>query len=93
MDIVDTSDERHGSTSSNLTDTTQTFPSAGRTYGIGQTFMNNFEADQYAHHRKSNLYYPFASRAEWQLGSWLLQSELSMRAIDEFMHLDLVSLS
>ena len=95
MDIVDTSDKRHRSTSSNLTDITtqmhtETFPGAGHTYEIGQTFMNNFDADQYAHQRTSNLYYPFASKAEWQL---LLQSNLSMQAIDEFLHLNLVSVN
>ena len=45
MNIVETSDEHHSSTSSTLTDTTQMytemFPGAGCTYGTGQTFMNN----------------------------------------------------
>ena len=68
------------------------FPGAGRTYGTGQTFMNLFDADQYAHYRTHNVYYPFASKDEWQLASWLLQLNLSMPAIDEFLHLDLVSL-
>ena len=68
------------------------FPGAGQTYGTGQTFMDKFDADQYAHYRSSNLYYPFASKAEWQLGSWLLQLKLSMQAINEFLRLDLVSL-
>jgi len=51
-----------------------------------------FGADQYAHYRNSNLYYPFASKAKWQLGSWLLQSNLNMQTIDEFLRLNLVSL-
>ena len=94
MDIVETADDHCSSTSS--TDNTQVytekFPGAGGTYGTGKTVMDLFNADQYAHYRVHNLYYPFASKAEWQLASWLLRSNLSMQAIDEFLLLDLVSL-
>ena len=96
MNIFETTDVHPSPTSSTSTDTTQSctemFPGAGRTYGTGQTFMNIFDADQCAHYGTYNLYYPFASKDEWQLASWLLQSNLSMQAIDEFLHLDLVSL-
>ena len=94
MDIeMPVTDEHH--TPGTLADTMWTyveeFPGAGCTYGNGETFMNLFDTDQHAHHRTHNLYYPFASKAEWQLASWLLRSNLSMQAIDEFLLLDLVS--
>ncbi|KAG1775072.1 hypothetical protein EV702DRAFT_1199669 [Suillus placidus] len=37
-----------------------------------------------------NLYYPFASHQDWELGSFLLCLSLSMAAIDEFLGLELV---
>ncbi|KAG6377868.1 hypothetical protein JVT61DRAFT_14650 [Boletus reticuloceps] len=56
----------------------------------GRTFMGNFFADKYGLLRHENLFYPFASGADWQLGSWLLRSGLSMAAIDSFLSLDLI---
>ncbi|KAI6011479.1 hypothetical protein EDC04DRAFT_2580456 [Pisolithus marmoratus] len=46
--------------------------------------------DQYATLQQQNLYYLFASGADWQLVSWLLCSWLSMAAIDDFLSLQLV---
>ena len=56
----------------------------------GKTFMDFFEMDQYAEERKTNIYFPFASREEWQFASWLLRSRLSLAAIDSLLSLDLV---
>ena len=56
----------------------------------GTVFMDQFFNDQYATLRQENLYYPFASRMDWQLASWLLRSRLSMAAIDDFLSLELV---
>jgi hypothetical protein len=53
--------------------------------------MDRFDLDQYAEERKSNLFYPFASKQDWDVGYWLLSSGLSMAAIDEFLSLELVS--
>ena len=38
------------------------------------------------------LDYPFASKQEWEMVSYLLKSDLSMTALDEFLNLQLVSL-
>jgi hypothetical protein len=67
------------------------FPGAGQTFGRAATFMDIFDADPHAPKRKQHLYYPFASREEWQLASFLLCSDLSMNAIDRFLKLELVS--
>ncbi|KAI5986479.1 hypothetical protein EDD15DRAFT_2373187 [Pisolithus albus] len=66
------------------------FPGAAQTYKGGSTFINKFDADEFGQQRSSNIYYPFASRGDWELGSWLLRSGLSMGAIDVFLSLDLV---
>ena len=54
--------------------------------------MDDFFADKYRSLCHENLFYPFALGADWQLGSWLLHSGLSMAAIDNFLSLDLVSI-
>ena len=69
------------------------YPGASSTYGQGTTFMSEFFTDKYAHLRHENIFYPFASKEDWQLGSWLLRSGLSMAAMDGFLSLELVSIS
>ncbi|KAF8869224.1 hypothetical protein BD779DRAFT_1458028 [Infundibulicybe gibba] len=66
------------------------FPGAAQTFGTGQTFIDQFNMDQYSAERITNLYYPFASKAEWELASFLLQSKMSMAAIDAFLSLELI---
>ncbi|KAF8868601.1 hypothetical protein BD779DRAFT_1481169 [Infundibulicybe gibba] len=66
------------------------FPGAAQTFGTGRTFIDQFNMDQYSAERITNLYYPFASKAEWELASFLLQSKMSMAAIDAFLSLELI---
>jgi hypothetical protein len=65
-------------------------PNAPWTWEGGSTFLQGFNNDRYSKQRRSNLYYPFASRGEWDLASFLLLSPLSMVAIDQFLKLQLV---
>ena len=57
----------------------------------GDTFMDRFDKDRFAGERKQNIYYPFADRDDWEMGYWLLNSGLSMAAINKFLSLKLVS--
>jgi len=66
-------------------------PSSGSVHGRGETFMDRCEEDKFSERRKAHLYYPFASRIEWELASFLLRSPLSMAAVDRFLKLELVS--
>ena len=67
-------------------------PTSSKVYGHGETFMDQFDKDQFAEARNQGLlYYPFATRDEWELASFLLRSNLSMNAIDRFLKLKLVS--
>jgi hypothetical protein len=68
----------------------QDYDGAARTFGRGTTFMQQFECDEFAEERTQNLFYPFASRAEWELASFLLRSDLSLAALDKFLSLNLV---
>lgn len=66
---------------------------AAKTYGPGHTFMDRFDSDLHAKHRDANLYYPFSSRQDWEIGNFLERSSLSMSAIDEFLKLELVRMT
>lgn len=70
---------------------TEEYEGAAQTYGTGTTFMDHFDHDQYASERINNLYYPFATREEWEMASFLLRSDLSMADINKFLSLALVS--
>ncbi|KXN80664.1 hypothetical protein AN958_08630 [Leucoagaricus sp. SymC.cos] len=65
-------------------------PSQPAFFGKGKTLMDLFNEDSYASHRDVNSFYPFASHGEWQLASYLLHSDLSNAAIDEFLKLELI---
>ena len=69
------------------------FPGAAQTFGKGQTLLDKFNTDRFSLYRRENLYYPFASRLEWQLTLWLLRSGISMSATDEFLALEIVNFS
>ncbi|KAG2028780.1 hypothetical protein BDR03DRAFT_1019358 [Suillus americanus] len=67
------------------------YDGAGACYSQdGSTFLDLFDADEYAECRVDNLYYPFASKEEWEIADYLLRSSLSMAAIDEFLKLSMI---
>lgn len=68
----------------------QEYEGAAKEYGRGATFMQKFDCDQYAQERQTNLFYPFASRDEWELAAFLLRSDLSMASINSLLSLKLV---
>lgn len=70
---------------------TESFDGASTTYGKGSDFMDRFHMDEYAKDRHENTHYPFLSKAEWELASFLQQSDLSMVNIDHFLRLSIVS--
>ncbi|KIK31594.1 hypothetical protein CY34DRAFT_46106, partial [Suillus luteus UH-Slu-Lm8-n1] len=59
------------------------YEDAGTCYSQdGLTFLDLFDADEHAEYRKDNLFYPFASKEEWEIADFLLRSPLSMSAIN-----------
>lgn len=66
------------------------YDGASKEYGLGKTFMMEFNNDRFSNERTTNLYYPFSSRAEWEFAFFLLRSDLSMATIDTFLSLKLV---
>lgn len=69
------------------------YEGSAKEYGTSTTFMEEFDCDQYAGERVENLYYPFASRDEWEFAAFLLRSDLSMASIDSLLSLNLVSVA
>src|ERR1700734_1839267 len=69
---------------------TEEYDGAAKEYGLGKTFMMEFDNDRFYDERITNLYYPFKSRAEWEFAFFLLRSDLSMATIDTFLSLKLV---
>ena len=66
------------------------FPNASKVYGPAKSFIDRFNDDKHASHRVQNPYYPFADQEGWELGSFLLDSGMSMQKMDEFLRLKLV---
>ncbi|KAG2091184.1 uncharacterized protein F5147DRAFT_748146 [Suillus discolor] len=66
------------------------FPEPPLAYEDGYTFLGLFDADENSVYQKTNLYYPFSSRRDWQLAAWLLHSGLSMGKIDSFLSLEMI---
>ena len=67
-------------------------PNHSSIFAFGPGFMDTFNSDPSAEKRSVNIYYPFSSKEEWSLASWLLCSGLLMRAINDFLALPIVSL-
>ena len=67
------------------------YEGAAQSFGSGTTFMDEFNSDTHQSERIDNPYYPFVSKFEWELASFLLFSDLSMALIMMFLSLHLVS--
>ncbi len=66
-------------------------PTAGKIYGKGRTILQEIDdKDEYKKERKTNVYHPFMSRQDFEMGAWLSQSNASMSQIDDFLKLPYV---
>ncbi|KAG2125423.1 hypothetical protein DEU56DRAFT_892650 [Suillus clintonianus] len=69
---------------------TDHFPEPPLAFDEGYTFLRLFDADENSIYRKTNLYYPFSGRREWQLAAWILRSGLSMEKINSLLALEMI---
>ncbi len=70
---------------------TESHPTAGKIYGKGRTILEEInDKDGAKAERNKNVYYPFVSRMDFEMGAWLSQSNTSMSQIDDFLKLDYV---
>ncbi|KAG2126069.1 hypothetical protein DEU56DRAFT_743197 [Suillus clintonianus] len=79
-----------GTAGHEVREVTDYFPEPPLAYEDGYTFLGLFDADENSVYRKTNLYYPFSSRRDWQVAAWLLRSGLSMGKIDSFLSLEMI---
>jgi hypothetical protein len=80
-------------TSSNLNTVSyfiEEYPRASKIFGQGETLLDHFYNDEYSHLHDEFPYYPFTLHGEWELASFLLHSDLSMSALDDFFKLSMV---
>ncbi|KAG1851431.1 hypothetical protein DFJ58DRAFT_728872 [Suillus subalutaceus] len=82
--------ESGGRTQDRDAEVTNFFPKPPLAFEHGYMFLSLFESDENSVHRKTNLYYPFSSRREWQVAAWLLHSGLSMEKINSFLALEMI---
>ncbi|KAG1721268.1 uncharacterized protein EDB91DRAFT_1026991, partial [Suillus paluster] len=67
-------------------------PNVPITHPGGENHLQKMDRDVHAAIRHTeNLYYPFASKAEFDLGYWLSEGALSQKEVDVFLHLEHVS--
>ncbi|KAG1747998.1 uncharacterized protein EDB91DRAFT_1235850 [Suillus paluster] len=78
--MKDIEEQMHG-------EVTDYFPGAAETYGMGHMFLGLFNTNENSVYHKTNLYYPFSCKQDWEIASWLLHSGLSMGKIDTFLSL------
>jgi hypothetical protein len=72
MDVDPPFIEPFDETSPNGRPFVEKYAGAAEEYGVGVTFMLEFNHDQYAVEHLENIYHPFASRDEWELAAFLL---------------------
>lgn len=66
------------------------YTGSAQIFGTGPTFLDKFDMDKYSPHRKTNLYYPFASREEWEYSFFLVRSNMNLAHVDELLKLEKV---
>lgn len=73
---------------------TEMYPGTGKAYGVGDTILEDIRKnDAFADERETNIYYPFASKDDWEAGSWLSRLNVPMGLANEFFQLRLVRTS
>ncbi|KAG2125087.1 hypothetical protein DEU56DRAFT_744061 [Suillus clintonianus] len=72
------------------TKVTDHFPEPPLAFEEGYTFLHLFDADKNSIYRKTNVYYPFSGRREWQFAAWILCSGLSMEKINSLLALEMI---
>lgn len=67
-------------------------PRPSRTFDRGHNVLERIKLDDtHSEARNRNRYYPFATREDWETASWLSRNDLSVAAVNEYLHLHKVS--
>ena len=68
------------------------FPLAAQTYGHGEHLFDSYGGIAKGLW-KSNIYYPFSCRSDWQVAKWLTDVRASVADTDRFFKLDYVRIT
>ena len=75
--VADSYDERH--------------PRESSTFGCGRDIFKRIRlSDTYSEVRSQNRFYPFSSKKDWEMASWLSRSGLSGAEVNEYLRLNRV---
>lgn len=70
------------------------FPGASETFAKGSDILSSVaEADAFCEERKTNVYYPFSCKTEWEVARWLSGLNISLAQLEKFFKLDYVRLA
>lgn len=67
---------------------TEYHSNGGTKHGKGKDIFHQIGGDE---NRRNNPYFPFSSKSEYQLGSWLSRLKVPMKEVDKFLRLEYVS--
>lgn len=67
----------------------ETHPTAGKVFGKARTILEEINYNS-SDERKKNIYHPFISSEDFEVGAWLSQSGAPMSQIDKFLKLPYV---
>ncbi|KAG1854223.1 hypothetical protein F4604DRAFT_1932825 [Suillus subluteus] len=84
--LLEVNEEEHSSSREFI----DAFPGSTEAYEGGHIFLSLFDEDENSVHRVNNPYYLFSEWKDWEVGSWLLCSGLSMGKIDSFLSLEMI---
>ncbi|KAG2033533.1 hypothetical protein BDR03DRAFT_1014179 [Suillus americanus] len=84
--LLEVNEEEHSSSGEFI----DTLPGSAEVYEGGHTFLSLFDEDENSVHQVNNPYYLFSGWKDWEVGSWLLHSGLSMGKIDSFLLLEMI---
>lgn len=56
----------------------------------GHNLLETMDLDQHADNRKTNLFYPFADKMDWEVARFIHDTSLTQQQIDRFLKLDYV---
>ena len=66
-------------------------PNKSQSVPGGMNLLQCMDQDEYVHIRDmENIYYPFASKSDWEVANWLSSGPLTQKEIDAFLHLERV---
>ncbi|KLO05486.1 hypothetical protein SCHPADRAFT_946867 [Schizopora paradoxa] len=69
------------------------YDGAGEDFGEGNTILDEISLAYFVEQRRTNRYFPFKNKDDWEVAAWISTSGLSMAETDRFLKLQFVASS